>query len=126
MDAIKTFSNLKNILGQFDYNKKDGFKITRDSNGVLTSIKVKKAFDFTGYKDMAGADVVTGLPAMTYAALKGLTKYFYDKDGNKVESPTMNLEINFKIPKTKSKYDSYGRLIESNTFSKVKEFRNKY
>ena len=141
MDARKTFPNLKNILGQFDDSKKDGFKITRDSNGIVTSIKAKKAFDFTGLTDMAGADVVTGLPAMSYAAYKGLPKYFKSDDykvnkrgrrvsGKNVESPTMNLEIDFKISnknhKKKNKYDKFGRLIESTAFSKIKKFRNKY
>jgi hypothetical protein len=110
MDARKTFPNLKNILGQLDYGKKDGIKITRDNNGAVTSIKAKKAFDFTGLTDMGGADVVTGLPAMGYASYKGLPKYFKGKDGKRVESPTMNLEIKFKIPKTKNKYDRFGRL----------------
>jgi len=141
MDARKTFPNLKNILGQFDDSKKDGFKITRDSNGIVTSIKAKKAFDFTGLTDMAGADVVTGLPAMSYATFKGLPKYFKSDDykvnkrgrrvsGKNVESPTMNLEIDFKISnknhKKKNKYDKFGRLIESTAFSKIKKFRNKY
>ena len=128
MDAIKTFPNLKNILGQFDDSKKDGFKITRDSNGIVTSIKVNKAYDFTGITDMGGADVITGLPAMSYAAYKGLPKYFKDKDGNKVESPTMNLEIDFKISnknhKKKNKYDKFGRLIESKlSFELIQQFR---
>jgi len=125
MDARKTFPNLKNILGQFDDSKKDGIKITRNNNGAVTSIKAKKAFDFTGFKDMGGADVVTGLPAMGYAAHKGLPKYFKGKDGKRVESPTMNIEIDFKISnknhKKKNKYDKFGRLVESNAFSKIKK-----
>ena len=140
LEARKTFPNLKNIIGQFDYDKKDGFKITRDNNGAVTSIKVNKAFDFTGFKDMAGADVITGIPAMSYATYKGLPKYFKSDDykvnrrgrkvsGKRVESPTMNLEIDFKISnknhKKKNKYDKLGRLIESKlSFEQFREESN--
>jgi len=130
--------NFKNITGFFDPAKNDGFKIDRGEDGVIKNIKIKKSYDFTDSGDTSGASVVSGAPAMSYAAFSGLNKYFRSADykidsrgrkisGEKIETPTMNLEIDFGIPtisktKSKRKYDEYGRLKES-SFYKYKELK---
>ena len=123
--------NFKNITGFFDPTKNDGFKIDRGKDGVIKNIKIKKSYDFTDKGDTGGANIVSGLSAMSYAGFSGLNKYF--KGGS--ESPTMNLEIDFGIPtisktKSKRKYDEYGRLKESSSykriFNKIKISNNTY
>ena len=127
--------NFKNITGFFDPTKNDGFKIDRGKDGVIKNIKIKKSYDFTDIGDTGGASVVSGAPAMSYAAFSGLNKYFRSADykinsrgrkisGEKIESPTMNLEIDFGIPtisktKSKRKYDEYGRLKESSSYKRI-------
>ena len=118
-------SNVKNIVGQLDNSKNDGFKIVRNNNGVVTGIKLNKAFDFTGGTDTGGADVKSGAPAMAYASMKGLHKYFKSADfktnsrgkivkGKKVESPTMNVQLDFGIHPSvnKKKKNKLGREIK--------------
>jgi len=118
-------SNVKNIVGQLDNSKNDGFKIIRNNNGVVTGIKLNKAFDFTGGTDTGGADVKSGAPAMAYASMKGLHKYFRSDDykvnkrgrrvkGKKVESPTMNVQLDFKIHSSvnKKKKNKLGKEIK--------------
>ena len=121
-------SNVKNIVGQLDRTtlKNDGFKIVRNNNGVVTGIKLNKSFDFTGGTDTAGAgSALSGAPAMAYASMKGLNKYFKSADfkmnsrgkivkGKKVESPTMNVQLDFGIHSSvnKKKKNKLGKEIK--------------
>ena len=119
---------LRNTLGMPDFAKGDGFTVGKDGTTTFG-----KAYDFTDHTDFAGADPITGLPAMIYAISQGGLEIFGKKTvpvgasgarkSTKIlPSPTMNILVNVSVPRRKKKKKKEEELGES-TWSRLKKHR---
>ena len=77
-EVISGNDTLSNVLGNLDINRGDGVEVNEDEGKV----KIKKAYDFDGYMDLAGGNVKTTLGAMGYGIVKGLPFHMTDDEGN--------------------------------------------
>ena len=128
LDNNKIPRGIRNTLGMPDFAKGDGFTVGKDGTTTFS-----KAYDFTDHTDFAGADPITGLPAMAYAISQGGLGIFGKKTvpvgasgarkSTKIlPSPTMNILVNVSVPRRKKKKKKEEELGES-TWSRLKKHR---
>ena len=91
-DAQSTATpNTRNIIGQLDRSKFDGFHIQKDGRVIL-----RKSYDFDnkpGDNDFAASGGIGGIGASLYADYKGTPNYL--PRGEVGETPTMHLQVVF-------------------------------